>query len=193
MTPSRLQLEAAGDGGLSLSPPRSQLFVADAGIGSPFVVDAGTPEEVDASVATEGADDDAAEARVKREVEIITGAGASPSVGKEERPSPFSSPREGWSSRRTESETLVDRSTAACSECSAGVDNGGQEQQLPTPEKEAVREAAAAAAAATAAEAVSTAKTGTTAKVNATKQLESDALKSPGLAAALQWTAEGRA
>ena len=110
--------------------------------------------------------------------------------GKEERPSPFSSPREGWSSRGTESETLVARSTAACSECSAGVDNGGQEQQLPTSEKEAVREAAAAAAAA---EAVSTAKARAMAKVNATKQLESAALKSPGLAAALQWTAEGRA
>ena len=44
-----------------------------------------------------------------------------------------------------------------------------------------------------AAAAVSTAKIRATAKVNATKQLESAALKSPGLAAALQRTAEGRA
>ena len=147
--PGGVVIDAAlPDGGLSLSPPGSQLFVADAGSGSPFVVNAGTPEEVDvdisvdvgvvdvgrqytksisageaneiylpevsagdASVATEGADADATEAKAKDEVEIITGAGASPSVGEEERPSPFSSPREGWSSRGTESETLVDRST----------------------------------------------------------------------------------
>ena len=44
-----------------------------------------------------------------------------------------------------------------------------------------------------AAAAVSTAKIRATAKVNTTKQLESAALKSPGLAAALQRTAEGRA
>ena len=172
----------------------------------------------DASVATEGgADADATEVQPKEEVEIITGAGASPSVGEEERPSPFSPPREGGSSRGTESETLVDQSTAACSECSAGVDNGGQEQQPPMPEKEASmvmklireREAAAAVAAAAAVSAAkirvvltvpaaaskapAATKARASVKANATKQLESAALKSPGLAAALQRTAEGRA